>query len=87
VQIHRGPAAVIGDESHTQAIRAKQHLEAIHRDRARPFGEGVASRMIRKPEDLPVIAVLFRGASGLLGYRVRRWLDERRRRMYSAATC
>jgi hypothetical protein len=53
VRIHRGPAAVIGDERHIRpfAGAARAVLAACE-----VCGEGVVSRMIRKPEDLPVIA-------------------------------
>lgn len=64
VQIHRGPAAVIGDENHTKGHSNDAGLLGFEAALAVPFGEGVVSRSIRKPEDLPVIAVVFRGASG-----------------------
>ncbi len=55
VRFHRGPAAVIGDERHTRPfvdrVRCGRRNVLLH-------GEGVASRMIRKPEDLPVTAAL-----------------------------
>jgi len=60
VRIHRGPAAVIGDESHTNAIRGMGVLSRCRHYVTR--GEGVASRMIRKPEDLSVIVALQRGS-------------------------
>ena len=60
MRIHRGPAAVIGDESHTNAIRGMGVL--LRRRHYLMRGEGVASRMIRKPENLPVIVALQRGS-------------------------
>jgi len=55
VRIHRGPAAVIGDESHDMPF-ARNASGCVHMSVAvRLCGEGVVSRMIRKPEDLPAI--------------------------------
>jgi len=54
VRIHRGPAAVIGDERRIKAIRGAARCTSC---RARKRGEGAASSLIRKPENLPVIAV------------------------------
>ena len=52
VQFHRGPAAVIGDERHRLPFVDRRELASNR-------GEGVASRTIRKPENLPVIVVCF----------------------------
>ncbi len=54
VKIHRGPAAVIGYERHNMPFL----VNCVSRFAiAESWGEGVASRTIRKPENLPVIAV------------------------------
>jgi len=55
VKIHRGPAAVIGDERHFishSCQRACDNVAGIN-----GAEKAMASRMIRKPENLPVIAV------------------------------
>ncbi len=51
VQIHRGPAAVIGDESCFEPFAGV--IDCVTRGSVLG-GEGAATRMIRKPEDLPV---------------------------------
>ncbi len=69
VQIHRGPAAVIGDERHNVPFV----VTCVAKEKPRRFqacgsglfrndadrGEGVVSRMIRKPENLSVIVACF----------------------------
>jgi len=51
VQIHRGPAAVIGDESCFEPFAGV--IDCVTRG-SMLGGEGAVTRMIRKPEDLPV---------------------------------
>ncbi len=62
VQIHRGPAAVIGDERHDEPFVTPT---LCRWGRGPVCGEGVVSRMIRKPEDLPMIDAQLRGALGV----------------------
>ena len=54
MRIHRGPAAVIGDERRCNAIRG---VVCCRHGNERRCGEGAVSSLIRKPENLPVIAV------------------------------
>ena len=55
VKFHRGPAAVIGDETrnnHLWIVWVPVNRRLLIR------GEGAVSRLIRKPEDLPVVVEL-----------------------------
>ena len=64
MRIHRGPAAVIGDESHRSHSRFECVVLDVH---TLADGEGVASRKIRKPEDLPVVVDCWWCALGCWG--------------------